>query len=165
MNHSLLLLKLYHYGGVTGHVSKQTEGFLGNRQQAVVVEGTKSYYVSVWSGVPQGSALRTSLFLFYINNLPIQVTSLTWLFANDAAINRLVIMSVLDYDQLQQAIQQHEQWKQSWNMIFHTGKFPNFLLSQRKKNTESDLGNHNLHRHALRKVIKYLAITIQQDLN
>ena len=48
-----------------------------------VVEGETSSEVPVTSGVPQGSVLGPCLFLFYINDIPNNITSTLRLFADD----------------------------------------------------------------------------------
>jgi hypothetical protein len=45
------------------------ESFLSGRTQAVIVEGETSTYLPLDSGVPQGSTLGPSLFLYYINDI------------------------------------------------------------------------------------------------
>ena len=52
-------------------------------QKYVVVDGEKSNYINVESGVPQGSLLGPSLFLFYINDMPCGMNSTVRLFADD----------------------------------------------------------------------------------
>ncbi|KAL8602854.1 hypothetical protein ACOMHN_056348 [Nucella lapillus] len=80
--HNLLLYKLKAYG-IQGQVQRWITSFLSNRQQVVVVDGERSDFVDVESGVPQGSVLGPSLFLFYINDLPEMVASSSRLFADD----------------------------------------------------------------------------------
>ena len=104
VSHSLLLHKLHHYG-IIGKVNRWIGSFLINRCQAVVVEGVHSDFVSVKSGVPQGSVLGPCLFLVYINDLPERLTSLARLFADDTVVYRAV-MSYLDQTQLQQDLLQ-----------------------------------------------------------
>ena len=59
---------------------------MGNRSQAVVLEGEESDLVPVTSGVPQGSVLGPILFLIYMNDLPDQIVSQVRLFADDTAV-------------------------------------------------------------------------------
>jgi hypothetical protein len=64
VSHSLLLHKLHHYG-IQGELNSWIQNFLSNRKQAVVLEGDKSDYVAVESGVPQGSVLGPSLLVLH----------------------------------------------------------------------------------------------------
>jgi hypothetical protein len=90
-SHTLLLHKLYYYG-IHGELNSWIQDFLSNRKQAVVLEDEKSDYVAVESGVPQGSVLGPSLFLYYINDIPAGLTSTIRLFA-DETIAYLAIKS------------------------------------------------------------------------
>ena len=64
VNHSILLLKLHHYG-VRGKVYDWFQCYLSNKEQFVCVSGHDSDSLSVTCGVPQGSVLGPWLFLLY----------------------------------------------------------------------------------------------------
>ena len=51
-----------------------------------MIEGEESESILVISGVPKGSVLGLILFLVYLNNLPDEVRSWVWLFADDTAL-------------------------------------------------------------------------------
>ena len=69
VSHNFLTHKLKHYA-IRGKVNNWIESFLSGRTQAVIVEGVKSTYPPVDSGVPQGSVLVPIMFLYYINDIP-----------------------------------------------------------------------------------------------
>ena len=82
VSHNLLAHKLEHYG-IRGKTNNWIKNFLHDRSHTVVVDGVTSDYISVDSGVPQGSVLGLSLFLFYINDMPQGLKSTVRLFADD----------------------------------------------------------------------------------
>ena len=81
----------------------------------------KSDYVAVESGVPQGSALGSSLFLYYINDIPAGLTSTIRLFADDT-IAYLAIKSNRDALTLQQDLDTLSNWETNRKMAFYPDK-------------------------------------------
>ena len=82
---------------------KWIRAFLENRQQCIVVDGKRSDFVAVLSGVPQGSVIGPVLFVAYINDLPQKKRSRGRLFANNTILY-LTITSEDDCRQLQDAL-------------------------------------------------------------
>ena len=161
VSHSLLTNKLHFYG-IQGELNVWIQNFLSNRKQAVVLEGEKSDYVQVESGVPQGSVLGPSLFLYFINDIPSGLTSTIRLFADDT-IAYLAIKSNSDAATLQQDLDKLAQWETTWKMAFHPEKC-NVITITRKENPIKY--NYTLHNHTLEHVniAKYLGVTISSDL-
>ena len=89
VSHRKLLYKLNNYG-INGNIHRwiKFNTFLTQRKQQVVVEGEHSSPVNVDSGVPQGTVLGPLLFLCFINDLPLHVSSSVRLFADDCLLYR-----------------------------------------------------------------------------
>ena len=86
VSHRLLIIKLRAYG-ISGKLLAWLEAYLLDRKQRVVVGNAKSTWLEVVSGTTQGTVLGFLLFLFFINNLPMQCSqedvSLIVLLADD----------------------------------------------------------------------------------
>ena len=87
--HRRLLRKLQAIG-IRGSLLRWIEGFLTDRKQRVALNGVKSSWAPVASGVPQGSVLGPLLFVAYVNDLPDAVNCGVQMFADDTKIYRPV---------------------------------------------------------------------------
>ena len=86
-HHELLKSKLFSYG-IGGKTLKCIDSFLCFRKQRVVVNGVKSDWAPVLSGVPQGTVIGPLLFSLYINYITSDIESEIRLFADDCVCYR-----------------------------------------------------------------------------
>ena len=87
--HELLKCKLFGYG-IRGKTLLRIDSFLCSRQQRVVVNGSKSEWAPILSGVPQGTILDPLLFSLYINDIIDDIDSEIRLFADDCVCYRQI---------------------------------------------------------------------------
>ena len=92
-----------HNIGIRGKLNMWIEDFLRCRKQAVCINGSKSKYLSVTSGVPQGSVLGPVLFLVFKNYLPAVITTQCKIFADDTKLYH-PILSLCDHAHVQKDI-------------------------------------------------------------
>ena len=159
VNHAKLIRKLETVG-VSKQLTEWTAEFLRDRSQAVTLQGTKSEWCPVTSGVPQGSDVGPSLFLLYINDQPSAVRSKVRLFAGDTIIYTTTDKS----DQLQRDLLSLEDWETKWDMKFHPAKCETIRFS--RKRSKATTMPYRLHDEEIPLVhsIKYLGVRLQSDL-
>jgi len=83
--HMRLMLKLKSYG-IVWVVLNWIKAYLHNRKQRVILGDCVSKWLTVESGVPQGSVLGPLLFLIFINDLPDTLNNNNKLYADDSKI-------------------------------------------------------------------------------
>ena len=80
-----MLIKFCGYG-IKNDCINWISSFLSSQYQRVVVNGEKSKWFPVDSGVLQGSVLRPLLFILYVNDIPDLVDSKIKMFTDDIKI-------------------------------------------------------------------------------
>ena len=118
--HKRLLKKLHAYG-IRGQVYEWIKEFLNKRQQRVTINGSKSYWRNVTSGIPQGSVLGPVLFLVFIHDFPDVIEVLLKLFADAAKVYN-IISSLNDVQPLQRRVNNAGTWSIDWEMLFNIKK-------------------------------------------
>ena len=108
--HRRLIEKIKSYG-IGKHYQEWIRAFLSERQQRVIVNGNKSSWRVVTSGVPQGSVLGPLLFVIFINDLPECVTNNReiYLYADETKVFR-ELKDKEDCERLQQDINDMYLW-------------------------------------------------------
>jgi len=117
-----LLRKLASFG-IGGEVWSWVKNWLTDRKQRVMVDGAKSSWKAVLSGVPQGSVLGPVLFVIFINDLEetVTATQLLKMFADDTKVGQDVSVPGGAED-LQRTIDNLWRWVSDWGMAFNVDK-------------------------------------------
>ena len=160
--HELLKSKLFSYR-IGGKTLKWIDSFLCFRKQRVVVNGVKSDWAPVLSGVPQGTVLGLLLFSMYINDISSDIESEIRLFADDCVCYR-EIKDEEDTIKLQRDIGRLGSWARKWGMRFQPVKCNMMQLT--RKRIKKINASYTLEGTDLENVesIKYLGVTITSDL-
>ena len=142
--HRRLLGKLESYG-LQGDVLNWIQAFLTNRKQKVVINGHSSEWTNVKSGVPQGSVIAALLFVIYINDLPENIKSQLFLFADDCKFFRQ-ILNLDDTEIMQTDLNTLLEWSNLWLLKFHPDKCVTLRISLQKQQEKHTyyLGNDKL---------------------
>ena len=118
--HKRLIKKLKSHG-IDGNVADWIEDWLTARKQKVVIEGERSEYVNVASGVPQGSVLGPLLFIIYVNDLDIDLTSNLVKFADDTKMSGKGNTEE-NCAALQRDLDILLEWSRTWGLDFNINK-------------------------------------------
>ena len=128
-----------------------------------MVNGIKSDWAPVVSGVPQGTVLGPLLFSLYINGISADIESEIRLFADDCVCYR-EIKNEEDTLKLQRDIDRLGSWARKWGMRFQPVKCNMMQLTN--KRSSKIQASYTLEGTLLENVesIKYLGVTITNDL-
>ena len=118
--HKRLCLQLKCHG-IRGKILEWIENWLSGRQQRVLLNGSRSEWEEVLSGVPQGSVLGPLLFLIFINPIDDHIKSTVLKFADDLKLFR-TIECTYDQEVLQSDLDRFVEWSKTWQMNFNLSK-------------------------------------------
>ena len=143
VDHSILLNKLSLYK-IDQLSLKWFFSYLHCRKQTTISDNDASEYATIKTGVPQGSILGPTLFLLFINDLPIFIkTCYADLFADDATVHTHSFKSQVIETKLQTGLNRTVTWSKQHKMQVHLGK-TNYMI----------LGNKNRHNDPLDLVLQ-----------
>ena len=140
--HKRLCLQLKCHG-INGKTLGWIEAWLKGRQQRVLLNGTKSEWKNVRSGVPQGSVLGPLLFLLFINSIENGVDSKVLKFADDLKVLR-VIEEKHDQDIFQSDLDKLVDWSETWQMKFNFSKCKIMHIGRVKYENKYEMGGQEL---------------------
>ena len=136
--HRRLITKIEAHG-ISGRLLGWLTNFLADREQRVVVNGTRSSTAKVTSGVPQGSVLGPVLFLLFINDLPIGISNFIKMFADDTKLYSG--LRTADDDSLQVDLDLLQDWSSKWLMRCHPEKCKVMKLGRQRSNIQYQMNN------------------------
>ena len=138
--HQRLINKLKGYN-INGPILQWIKSFLSDRTQFVKINNSCSKRLDVTSGVPQGSVLGPTLFIYFINDLPNSAINTPMkIFADDTKVYKS-IESENDVKQLQSAIDNMFEWTQKWLLKFNNEKCKILHLGKNNPKHEYFIGN------------------------
>ena len=128
--------------GIDDSVADWIENWLRDRRQRVVVNGEASDWVSVTSGVPQGSVLGPLLFIIYVNDMDDEISAKISKFADDTKLG-MNVAKPEKIEELQEDLRKLGEWSEKWQMPFNVNKCKVMHTGHRNPHAQySLLGNH-----------------------
>lgn len=135
--HRRLMHKLIQCG-IGGGIHGWIKEWLWNRKQCVILNGNKSLWEKVKSGVPQGSVLGPLLFLIYINDLDQGIKCKVSKFADDTKVATSV-KNINGCINIQNDLNKLLGWADKWQMNFNSKKCKVLHLGHSNKGFNYDM--------------------------
>ena len=121
--------------GISGKILDWIKSWLRGRKQRVVLNGSVSTWIQVFSGVPQGSVLGPLLFIIFINlfDQEVGVLDIISKYADDTKVGG-VVDEPEQIETLQNVLNRIMQWADTWQMVFNKDKC--HVMHLGRKNTK-----------------------------
>ena len=107
------------------------------RKQTIISDNDASEYATIKTEVPQGSILGPTLFLLFINDLPISIKNCyADLFADDATVHTHSPKSQVIETKLQTGLNRTVTWSKQHKMQVHLGKTSYMILGNKNRHND-----------------------------
>lgn len=158
--HQRLLLKLRGVG-IGGSLLTWISSYLSSRRQRVKISSSFSNFGTVKSGVPQGSILGPTLFLLYVNDLPLYITnSQLVLYADDSKLFVALPRGASSVG-LQKDLDSLYRWSSTWGLEISSAKCVILSLGYTNPRFPFYINNVEIQR---RDLVKDLGIYVNSNL-
>ena len=164
ISHAVLLEKLHHTYGFRGPLLNWISSFISNRKQRVVFRGQMSAFVSVLSGVPQGSVLGPLLFNIYTNDLHLHLNSKVNQYADDSFISR-TINNYSDEVILQNDLNTLDWWSENNALQLNPQKCQVMCICRRTKNKPTPVYYVSNTKLSVASSLRLLGVQVSSDLS
>ena len=161
--HGLLIAKLNAYG-VTKDSCKLILSYLRNRKQTVKLGNSRSEWLDLKTGVPQGSLFGPFLFNIFINDFIFDLERVcdVYNYADDNTLSfshaNLDVVKI----KLEEASFQAVKWFDANYMKANPSKFQAICISRNDLNINFEISNHSI---STEKMVKLLGVHIDDKLN
>ena len=116
-----MIFKLKQFG-IRGVLLDWIKDYLQDRKQRVVIDGQISEWISILSGVSQGSILGPLLFLIYTNDIVLDIRCEIFLFADD---------TVLSIQTVNNDLNKFSRWVSQWLVSLNPTKTKYMIFSKK----------------------------------
>ena len=117
--------------GITGRLLHWFVDYLSDRKQRVVIGGSKSEWIHIKAGVPQGSILGPLLFLIYVDDIIDNIACEILLFADDTSLLKVLNDPIQSIEEINRDLETLRTWSENWLVNFNPTKTKYMIFSKK----------------------------------